>query len=69
MRQRHLGYEVSVMKAVMEALGYKAGPARPPLANVTDAEREEIRTLVQELGIPTAADRAGSRELVGSAND
>lgn len=69
MRQRHLGYEVSVMKAVMEALGYKAGPARPPLANVTDAEREEIRNLVRELGIPTAADRAKSRELVGSAND
>jgi len=58
MRQRRPGYEVSVMKAAMEELGHKAGPARPPLANVTEEEREELRTLLRELKVPTAADRA-----------
>lgn len=58
MRQRRPGYEVSVMKAAMEILGYKAGPARSPLANVTDAERDELTVLLTRLGVPTAADRA-----------
>lgn len=57
LRQRRPGYEVSVMKAAMELLGYVAGPARAPLANVTAAERDELAALLQQLQVPTAADR------------
>jgi 5-dehydro-4-deoxyglucarate dehydratase len=63
MRQRKPGYEVSVMKAAVEVLGFKAGPARSPLANVTAAEYTEIFDLLNELGVPTAADRAKSPVL------
>ena len=58
MRQRKSGYEVSVMKAALEVLGFKAGPARSPLANVTKAECGEILELLTSLNVPTAADRA-----------
>lgn len=57
LRQRKPGYEVSVMKAAMEILGYSAGPVRPPLANVTAAEREELAGLLADLRTPTRADR------------
>jgi 5-dehydro-4-deoxyglucarate dehydratase len=57
MRQRKPGYEVSVMKACVEVLGYTAGPSRAPLANVTPAEVEEIRALLTSLNVPTKADR------------
>ncbi len=63
MRQRKPGYEVSVMKAAMELLGYTAGPSRPPLANVTDAERDELRAILSTLDIPTSQ----SRKLVAQA--
>jgi 5-dehydro-4-deoxyglucarate dehydratase len=57
LRQRKPGYEVSVMKAAMEILGYPAGPVRPPLANVTDDERDELRAILTALDIPPASDR------------
>lgn len=57
LRQRRPGYEVSVMKAAMDLLGYVAGPSRAPLANVTDAERDELAALLHKLQVPTAADR------------
>ena len=57
LRQRRPGYEVSVMKAAMDLLGYVAGPVRPPLANVTPAELEELGALLRALRVPTAADR------------
>jgi len=58
LRQRKPGYEVSVMKAAMEVLGYVAGPVRPPLANVTTAERTELAAILARLEVPTAAQRA-----------
>lgn len=57
LRQRRPGYEVSVMKAAMEVLGFVAGPSRAPLANVTDTEREELRAILTQLKVPTAQDR------------
>lgn len=57
LRQRRPGYEVSVMKAAMEILGYAAGPARPPLANVTAGEREELAAILADLEVPTASER------------
>jgi len=63
LRQRRPGYEVSVMKAAMEILGYKAGPARPPLANITADERHALAALLANLGVPTRADREGRRVI------
>ena len=57
LRQRRPGYEVSVMKAAMELLGYVAGPSRAPLANVTAAERDELAAILLRLNVPTARDR------------
>ena len=57
MRARKRGYEVSVMKAAMEALGYPAGPPRPPIPAVSAAERTEIAALVRTLNIPTMSSR------------
>lgn len=63
LRQRRPGYEVSVMKAAMEILGYRAGPARSPLANITGDERDELAALLANLGVPTRADREGRRVI------
>jgi 5-dehydro-4-deoxyglucarate dehydratase len=46
LRDRKRGYEVSVMKTMMDLIGLKGGPVRPPLENVTEAETEMIRELV-----------------------
>ena len=57
MRQLKPGYEVSVMKAAMELLGYVAGPSRAPLQNLSDDERAELKTILQVLQVPTREDR------------
>ena len=57
LRQRRRGYEVTVMKAAMELLGHRAGPARPPLGNLRPAERDELADILARLGVPTAAKR------------
>lgn len=53
MRQLKPGYEVSVMKAAMEILGYVAGPSRAPLQNLDDAEREQLAQILKVLDVPT----------------
>ena len=57
LRQRRRGYEVSVMKAAMDILGHPAGPVRAPLADLTADERRELRSILERLDVPTAADR------------
>src|SRR5260370_14590487 len=46
-RARRKGYEVSTMKALMDMAGLRGGPVRPPLVNVTTAEREELRAILE----------------------
>jgi dihydrodipicolinate synthase/N-acetylneuraminate lyase len=46
MRARRKGYEVSTMKTLMDMAGLCGGPVRPPLVNVKDEEREELRQLL-----------------------
>jgi 5-dehydro-4-deoxyglucarate dehydratase len=46
LRARRKGYEVSAMKAMMEPLGLAGGPVRPPLVEVTDAERAELQRML-----------------------
>jgi 5-dehydro-4-deoxyglucarate dehydratase len=45
-RSRRKGYEVSTMKVLMDLSGLHGGPVRPPLVTVTDAEREELRAIL-----------------------
>lgn len=46
-RSRRKGYEVSVMKEMMNLLGMAAGPVRPPLADVRKEEIAELKALVE----------------------
>jgi 5-dehydro-4-deoxyglucarate dehydratase len=57
LRQRGRGFEVSVMKAAMELLGHPAGPARPPLAALSDRDRADLRAILERLQVPTATAR------------
>jgi 5-dehydro-4-deoxyglucarate dehydratase len=47
LRARRKGYEVSVMKEMMNLLGLAAGPVRPPLPNLRPGEIAEIRALLE----------------------
>jgi 5-dehydro-4-deoxyglucarate dehydratase len=50
MRSRRKGYEVSTMKALMDLAGLRGGPVRPPLRNVTAAERDELQAILEDWG-------------------
>jgi len=45
-RNRHKGYAVSIVKAGMKAIGRPAGPVRPPLTDLTEAEMQELTRLI-----------------------
>jgi 5-dehydro-4-deoxyglucarate dehydratase len=45
-RAKRKGFEVSVMKAMMQLQGHAAGGVRPPLANVSPEELDELRELM-----------------------
>jgi 5-dehydro-4-deoxyglucarate dehydratase len=46
-RERHRGYEVAVMKEMMDQMGLAGGPVRPPLMNVREHDMNDIRALVE----------------------
>lgn len=46
LRSKRKGYEVSVMKEMMNQLGVAAGPVRPPLPQVTAEDREIVRKML-----------------------
>jgi 5-dehydro-4-deoxyglucarate dehydratase len=48
-RDLRRGYAISYIKAAMNALGYPAGPVRPPLTNLTASERAELTDVLQTL--------------------
>ena len=48
-RDREAGYAVSIVKAGLAAVGRPAGPVRPPLSDLLDAERDELKTLVDKV--------------------
>jgi 5-dehydro-4-deoxyglucarate dehydratase len=45
-RNRRKGYAVSIVKAGMKAVGRSAGPVRPPLTDLTEAELQELTKLI-----------------------
>lgn len=47
LRDKMRGYEVTVMKEMMELMGIPAGPARPPLCAVREDHRAELARLVE----------------------
>jgi 5-dehydro-4-deoxyglucarate dehydratase len=49
-RGRQPGYAVSIVKAGVDVVGRSAGPVRPPLSPLTQAERDELATLIAALG-------------------
>ena len=48
LRARRKGYEVSAMKAMMDVVGLRGGPVRPPLPNVRSEERDELRAMLEK---------------------
>ncbi|WP_246128064.1 5-dehydro-4-deoxyglucarate dehydratase [Amycolatopsis rhizosphaerae] len=49
LRDRHKGYAVSIIKAGLAAVNRPAGPVRPPLTGLTDAELAELTGLVNKI--------------------
>jgi 5-dehydro-4-deoxyglucarate dehydratase len=48
-RDRAKGYAVSIVKAGLTAVGRDGGRVRPPLTDLTDAERDELSALIQKV--------------------
>jgi 5-dehydro-4-deoxyglucarate dehydratase len=48
LRARRKGYEVSVMKEMMNQLGMAAGPVRPPLPHLTPQDKEDVQSLLKK---------------------
>jgi 5-dehydro-4-deoxyglucarate dehydratase len=47
MRSRRKGYDVSVMKAMMNLVGLAAGPVRPPLPNLSAEEMIDVERMLE----------------------
>jgi len=47
LRARRKGYEVAVMKEMMNLTGQAGGPVRPPLPNLHAEEIAEVRAMVE----------------------
>src|ERR1041385_4527498 len=47
LRARRKGYEVSVMKAMMDMIGLVGGPVRPPLVDVSTEDSQTLRKMVE----------------------
>ena len=48
-RNRRIGYAVSIVKAGMKAIGRPAGPVRPPLIDLDSAELDQLHQLIAKL--------------------
>jgi 5-dehydro-4-deoxyglucarate dehydratase len=48
-RDRAKGYAVSIVKAGLTAVGRDGGRVRPPLTDLTDAERDELSALIDKV--------------------
>ena len=44
---------MAASKFLMSTMGVDCGPVRPPLRNISPAEKEQLRARIQQLGLPT----------------
>lgn len=51
LRGRRPGYRTLVIKEAMNLCGMSAGPARPPLARLPEADRAELRSILAKQGL------------------
>jgi 5-dehydro-4-deoxyglucarate dehydratase len=49
-RDRKSGYAVSMIKAGAKIVGHDAGPVRPPLSDLTQADYDDLAALIATLG-------------------
>lgn len=54
-RDRERGYAVSIVKAGLTAIGRSAGPVRPPLSDLSEAEVGELTALLLKVSEPEVA--------------
>jgi len=54
-RDRAKGYGVSIVKAGMKVVGRDAGPVRPPLQDLGEADLAELSALVERAGVRSPA--------------
>ena len=47
LRARRKGYEVSVMKEMMNVLGFVAGPVRPPLPRLRPEDADQVKVILE----------------------
>ena len=59
LRNRGAGYAVSLVKAGARLVGRAAGPVRPPLSEITPAEREALAALI-ERAVAMCGDRTSA---------
>jgi 5-dehydro-4-deoxyglucarate dehydratase len=48
LRARRKGYEVTVMKEMMNQVGLAAGPVRPPLPQIRPEDKAEISKMLEK---------------------
>lgn len=53
-RDRVAGYGVSIVKGGLKAIGRDAGPVRPPLQNLTEADLADLGALLKQAGLMPA---------------
>jgi 5-dehydro-4-deoxyglucarate dehydratase len=51
LRARRPGYTTVVIKEAMNLCGMNAGPSRPPLAPLAEADRDDLRSILARLGV------------------
>jgi 5-dehydro-4-deoxyglucarate dehydratase len=55
LRGKRPGYVVTVIKEALNLCGMNAGPVRPPLSPMAEADRRELRTLLEKLELIKSA--------------
>lgn len=55
LRAKRPGYVVTVIKEAMNLCGMNAGPVRPPLAPMAEADRSDLRSVLEKLGLMKSA--------------
>ncbi|HWY63427.1 MAG TPA: hypothetical protein VNW15_16115, partial [Rhizomicrobium sp.] len=51
LRNVNRGYAVSIVKAGMTAIGRSAGPVRSPLTDLTPAELDQLKALIEKVRV------------------